>query len=300
MIISINIDSLRKNLLNRRGIHLKSYTKKVFNLKNSDDYIVLRDLSQGELWRYEINNKLPEREIYRILDSLLERNFISVCDEKQYRGKTHLTKKYRLTLKGFLASVGSNTLSKKHYVIQKYLQLIPESFRENIFFYIKKDIQLFFIRNYKLGLELQNIQHLSEWLNNFNQIHFNENDKTIQTLEQELWSNYTHNSRQFLKLTEKTQKNNILCSHFASWAEIIYYLLLDYSPKKIENILQANFDLTTDPKKYYEYFKQNESIKNQDTLWNERIKLRDKLRGEDFMKKVAKMEKADLLKKSKS
>ncbi len=288
-------------MLDNRGIYLKKYTSKAFKLKNSDEYVVLKYLANEEQWRSDIHPiNINRRIVYRILDSLENRDFILVCNQKPYRNKNKIIKKYRLTLKGFLASMGIKTLSKKNYIIQKYLQLVPESFRENIFFYIKKDIQLLFVKNYTLGLELQNIPHMSDWLKKFNRIESDDNDKIIIDLEKDLWGNHIHLSKQFLKLIEKTQKNDVLCSHFASWAEIIHYLLLDYSPKKIENILQANFDFTTDPKKFYRYFKQNEELKNQDTLWNARIKLRDELRGKDFMKKVAEVEKADLLKKYKS
>lgn len=271
----------------------------MFNLKNSDEYTVLKYLIIKEQWRSDIHPiNIKRRAVYRMLDSLEKRDFVLVCETKPYKNK--ITKKYRLTLKGFLASLGFKTLSKKNYVIQKYLQLIPESFRDNVFFYIKKDIQLLFVKNYNFGLEMQNISHMSDWLKKFNRIESDDNDKTITNLEKELCGNYIHLSKQFSRFIEESQKNNVLCYHFASWAEIIHYLLLDYSPKKIENILQSDFDLTTDPEKYYRYFKQNEKLKDQDTLWNVRMKLRDELRGKDFMKKVAKVEKTDLLKKPKS
>ena len=144
-----------------RIMSIKNATKQVFNLKNSD-YMVMGTIARlGYLNKNQINDNLANSTLrqvrWRIDKILLPGKFVFVQEEKPYhnikkafktkdrKGYKLTEKKYGLTLKGFLASLGFCPL-KENYLIKEYRTWLIPKIKDDVIEYIQRHLILYFFR----------------------------------------------------------------------------------------------------------------------------------------------------------
>jgi len=148
-----------------RIMSIKNATKQVFNLKDSD-YRILGTIARlGYLNKNQIYDNLAYpslRQIrWRIGKILFPGEFVFVKEKKSYRniknafgkGNKVISKKYGLTMKGFLASLAFCPL-KENYLIKEYRTWLTSKIENDVLEYIQIHLKLYFLTLKYQGIKL--------------------------------------------------------------------------------------------------------------------------------------------------
>lgn len=176
---------------------IKSHVKDVFNLTDSDYYILSEFAKMGETYRNRINlANLSNRQVSRRVDVLFKNNFLTLIKSTSYkniRGKK--TRIFGLTFKGLLASLHYADLEDT-YLFKKYQKLIgAEISLDAIPFYVKyiKDYLIYFLISNKItGIKFDDMPNVTNWFdNNFDVTHFSNQDiKLLKKLKKNVDESY--------------------------------------------------------------------------------------------------------------
>jgi len=208
-----------------KDTYIKKLTKQVFNLKDSD-YRILGTIARlGYLNKNQINNNIanstPPEVRWRIGKILFPGEFVFVKEKKSYRniknafgkGNKVISKKYGLTMKGFLASLAFCPL-KENYLIKEYRTWLTPKIEDDVLEYIQRQLILYF-----LTLQYQGIK-LDYMVAPFAHLHETDLEILPEDVSKKVLKNFKFLRNDFYKLGLKIHKKTPHSKEGNEWAII--------------------------------------------------------------------------------
>jgi hypothetical protein len=158
-------------MTNNLNLVIKSGVRDVFNLSESDFFILGEFAKRGQTYRNRIKlANLSDRQVSRRASDLFENNFLILIKSTPYKnipGKK--TRIHGLTFKGFLASLRYVNLEDT-YIFQEYLKLlgtkIPTDLIPYYVKYIKNFLIYFLTINKIMGIKFDDMPNVANWFDN--------------------------------------------------------------------------------------------------------------------------------------
>lgn len=251
---------------------LKTYIKSAFPFgKYALGYDILGLIAKkGGTVEYQITNHLAQgtrRRVNNVITNfLIPYGFLYEKQATESRrnvknafgkGKEIKPRKYYLTFKGFLVSIGIIPL-KDNYVTKKYLDLFPEESKNDALEYIKNEITIYLFYNSSIGLDLNYVKDIV--------FHMDDTNPRWDVIDigESVRQDFKKIEEKQGKLSEKILENDDLFYFIDYWARTLELLVEGIDESKLsEKLEKESIWSKVDPNFLESNFKLSDIFKNE-------------------------------------